>query len=89
MAHLSRSKAPKNWPIKRKETKWISRPRPGAHPLSRSISINLILKKMLKYADTTREVRYIINEKTISIDKKNVSTFHGPVSVEVNYEKVQ
>jgi len=27
---------------------------------------------MLKYADTTREVRYIINEKTISIDKKNV-----------------
>lgn len=72
MAHLSRSKAPKNWPIKRKETKWISRPRPGAHPLSRSISINLILKKMLKYADTTREVRYIINEKTISIDKKNV-----------------
>ncbi len=72
MAHLSRSKAPKNWPIKRKETKWIVRPSPGAHPLSRSISINLILKKMLKYADTTREVRYIINEKTISIDKKNV-----------------
>ena len=43
---------------------------------------------------------YIFNDKSIElgktyyykledIDKKNVSTFHGPVSVEVNYEKVQ
>ena len=73
MAHLARSKAPKSWPIKRKETKWITRPNSGAHPLSRCISINLLLKTILKHADTTREVKYIINNKSIMIDKRTVN----------------
>ncbi len=69
MAHLARSIAPKNWPIKRKETKWITRPISGAHPIERSISANLLLKSMLNYANTTREVRYIINNRSLLIDK--------------------
>lgn len=31
--HLKRIAAPKTWPIKRKEHKWIVRPTPGPHPL--------------------------------------------------------
>ena len=69
MAHLARSRAPRNWPIKRKETKWITRPNPGAHPIDKSISVNLLLKRILNCADTTREIRYIINNRSVLVDK--------------------
>lgn len=76
MAHLSRNKAPKNWPIKRKETKWTTRPKPGAHSLDRCITFNLVIKEMLNYASTTREVRYIFNTKSVLVNKKPVVDSH-------------
>ena len=68
--HLARARTPKNWPIKRKETKWITRVNPGPHSLDRCINLNLLLKEFLKYAKTTREVRRILNQGIILIDKK-------------------
>jgi len=76
MAHLSRSRAPKNWPIKRKETKWTTRPKPGTHSLDRCITFNLVIKEMLNYASTTREVRYILNTKSVLVNKKPVVDSH-------------
>src|SRR3989338_9688333 len=68
--HLARARTPKNWPIKRKETKWITRVNPGPHSLDRCINLNLLLKEFLKYAKTTREVRRILNQGILLIDKK-------------------
>ncbi|HLC57102.1 MAG TPA: 30S ribosomal protein S4e [Candidatus Nanoarchaeia archaeon] len=68
--HLSRARTPNNWPIKRKATKWITRINPGAHPIASAINLNLLLKAFLKYATTSREVRSILNQKIILIDKK-------------------
>ncbi|MBI2106906.1 30S ribosomal protein S4e [Candidatus Woesearchaeota archaeon] len=76
MAHLSRSRAPKNWPIKRKETKWTTRSKPGAHSLDRCITFSLVIKEMLNYASTTREVRYILNNKSVIVNKKPVVDSH-------------
>ena len=76
MAHLSRNKAPKNWPIKRKETKWTTRPKSGAHQIDRCITFNLVVKEMLNYASTTREVRYILNNKSVLVNKKPVVDSH-------------
>jgi len=76
MAHLSRSRAPKNWPIKRKETKWTTRPSPGAHPKDRCITSSLMIKEMLHYASTTREVKYIVSSKSILVNKKPILDFH-------------
>ncbi|HLC63466.1 MAG TPA: 30S ribosomal protein S4e [Candidatus Nanoarchaeia archaeon] len=68
--HLSRASTPKNWPIKRKETKWITRVNPGTHPLERALNLNILLKDYLKYASTSREVRNILNQGIILVDKK-------------------
>lgn len=79
MTHLSRSRAPKNWPIKRKETKWTTRPKPGAHSIDRCITFNLLIKEMLHYASTTREVRYILSKKSVLLNKKPVIDSHTSV----------
>ena len=66
--HLKRLNAPKSWPISRKGTKWVTRQNPGTHDLESSIPINIMLKDMLKYAKTTRDVKRILNNKEILID---------------------
>ncbi|MBU4501796.1 MAG: 30S ribosomal protein S4e, partial [Nanoarchaeota archaeon] len=67
--HLSRLGAPKSWPIQRKGIKWIARPSPGPHTLKNCITLSLAIKNLLKYAKTTKEVKIILNEGKILIDK--------------------
>ncbi|MCD4666379.1 30S ribosomal protein S4e [archaeon] len=68
--HLSRLNAPKSWPIQRKGIKWIIRPNPGAHKLKDCIPLSILLKNILHYAKTTREVKAILNKGEILVDKK-------------------
>ncbi len=81
MAHLSRQEAPKGWRIRRKETKWIARPMPGPHPLNKSITVNYLLKELLHYANTTREVKVILNNKDIIINKVVRKNHKFPVGI--------
>jgi len=66
--HLSRLAAPKSWPIKRKGIKWIARPRTGSHSLDNCITINVILKNILKHANTTREVKNILHDSKVLVN---------------------
>ena len=66
--HLKRLAAPKTWHIKRKGIKFITKPVPGPHSLGKSILLNVLLKEVLKYADTTREVKKILQSNEIKID---------------------
>lgn len=68
--HLSRASTPKNWPIQRKKTKWITRVNPGTHPRDRSINLSLLVKDFLGYARSSREVRRILQQGMILVDKK-------------------
>ena len=79
--HLKRINAPKTWPIERKGTKWISRPQPGSQPLNRTLSINTIIKEMLKIVNTSKEVRAILNKGLIKVDGKVRKNQNFPVSV--------
>ena len=56
--HLKRQKIPKNWPIKRKGTKYLVRPNSN---LTKGIPILIILRDMLKVAQNRREVKRIIH----------------------------
>ena len=73
--HLKAYAAPKSWTIPRKITKWIIRPRAGAHPFERSLPIALLLKQ-LGCGKTTRETKKILNEKAVMIDQKAVKDTH-------------
>lgn len=79
--HLSRLSAPKSWSIQRKGIKWISRPSPGPHGLKNCIPLNLIIKRILKYAKTTKEVKKILNDSKVLVDKRVRKDHKLPVSV--------
>lgn len=67
--HLKRLNAPKSWPIKkRKGIKFITKPLPGPHSLNKSLPLNVLLKDILNYAQTTREVKKILNENKILVN---------------------
>ncbi|MEM3715204.1 MAG: 30S ribosomal protein S4e [Nitrososphaeria archaeon] len=68
--HLKREAAPFYWPILRKEYTWTIRPSPGPHPSKFSIPLLLIVRDMLKYAETYKESKKIIKRGLIKIDSK-------------------
>ncbi len=67
--HLKRIAMPKSWPLPRKETKFINKPR-GPHPLRISLPIVVILRDILKIAHTKKEVKKILQDGLILIDNK-------------------
>ena len=68
--HLSRIAMPVNWPIGRKGSKWIIKPRPGPHSLKYSMPLSLILIKLLKYSKTSKESKQILNKGIIFVNNK-------------------
>jgi len=68
--HLSRLNAPKCWTIKKKQSKWVTRPNPGPHPLKKCIPLSILIKDLLNHAETTKQVKKILNNKDIIVDKK-------------------
>jgi small subunit ribosomal protein S4e len=68
--HLSRLAMPKTWKLKRKKIKWVTRPLPGAHPFDLGMPINILLRDIIKYARTTREVKNILYNQEILVDGK-------------------
>ncbi len=79
--HLKRLNAPRSWPISRKGTKWVTRQNPGAHSLENSVPINIMLKDILKYARTTRDVKKILNSKEVLIDNVARTDIKFPVGI--------
>ncbi|MEK6816005.1 MAG: 30S ribosomal protein S4e [Nanoarchaeota archaeon] len=67
--HLIRLNSPKTWPVKRKGIMFITRPNPGSHSLKTSMPLNLIIKDMLRLAPTTQDVRKILQNKEVLVNK--------------------
>ena len=67
--HLKPIAAPKSWPIKRKEYAFVIKQNPGPHKLEDSMPIGLILK-LLSQVRTSREAKYVINQRKVLINKK-------------------
>ena len=70
--HLKRLAMPRSWPLPRKTTVWIARPRPGAHSLERCIALSVVMRDILEVADTSRETRRIIHNGHVMIDGRIV-----------------
>jgi len=70
--HLKRLVAPRSWKIKRKGITFVTRPNPGMHSKKNSTSINVVLRDMLSYAKTTRDVKVILSKGDILVDGKQI-----------------
>jgi small subunit ribosomal protein S4e len=68
--YLKRKPAPKIWPIHRKEAVWTVMPKPGPHSISRSLPLILIVRDILKFANTAKEAKNIISQEKIMVDGK-------------------
>ena len=79
--HMARLAAPKTWDIQRRGMQFISKSRPGSHSLMHGMPLNVLLKEILKYANTSREVKKILNTSYIKIDGKIRKDFRFPVGI--------
>ena len=79
--HLKRLAAPKTWHIDRKGSKFIVKSAPGPHRLELSLPLGIILKEMMKQANTTREVKKILGSSEIKVDGVSRKDFRFPVGI--------
>ena len=68
-SHLKRLAMPRSWPLPRKTTVWVTRPSPGGHSLERCMPVNLIVRDVLGRAQSAREVRFIVHNELIKVDR--------------------
>jgi small subunit ribosomal protein S4e len=80
-SHLKRIAAPSSWLIGRKEAKYITRPRPGPHSLQSGISLSTALRELVRIARTAKEVKTIVKNKDVFIDKRKRSDEKYPVGL--------
>jgi small subunit ribosomal protein S4e len=66
--HQKRIAAPRSWKIERKVARWTVKPRSGAHPQDRSIPLLLVVRDMLKLADSSREAKQILDEGNVLVN---------------------
>jgi len=70
MAKLKRLAAPAFWKISRKVAKWAVSPRPGPHKKFEALPLQVVVRDILKLAETGKEARTIIKAGEILVDGK-------------------
>lgn len=68
--HLTRLAVPRSWNVPTKTNKYITRPIAGAHSLNMGISLNILVRDLLKLANTAKEVKSILNNEELIINGK-------------------
>jgi small subunit ribosomal protein S4e len=68
--HLKRLAAPKSWAINRKENKWVIKPNPGAHSISMGLPLSMLIRTLLKAANTAKESTRMLYHKEMFVDMK-------------------
>ncbi len=66
--HLKLIAAPKSWPVQRKKHTFITRPMPGPHPHALGVPLSVVLKDMLSYGATRKEIRRVLLENDVLVD---------------------
>ena len=67
--HLKREQSPKNWPIERKGTTYLVRPR---YSIDKGVPILIIIRDMLKLAKDRRETKKALNAKQVLLNNRIV-----------------
>ena len=82
MVHLKRLRAPRSWPLsQRKGIKFIARPMPGPHRFGDSITLNVIIKDILGYANTTKDSKRILNKGIIYVNNNVIKSHKFAVGI--------
>ncbi|MFX1415475.1 MAG: 30S ribosomal protein S4e [Promethearchaeota archaeon] len=66
--HLKRLPAPRHWPIKRKHGKFATKPVAGPHSKEHCLTLAILLREMLGYAENMREIKAILTTGQLLVD---------------------
>jgi len=81
MARLKRLTTPKFWRLKKKKSTWAVAVRPGAHKKFESIPMQILLRDVLKIAETGKEANLILQNKQVLVDGKIIKDHAFPVGL--------
>lgn len=70
MAHLKRYMIPGFWPVRKKENTFSIRPMTGPHPKDNCIPLQIVLRDVLKYAESAKEAKSMLSQGKVLVDKK-------------------
>lgn len=76
---MKRITAPKTWNVKRKTSKFITKPSPGAHTLDRSLAINTFFKELVHLTNTTKETKYVLTNDEVLVNGRRRRDFKAQV----------
>ncbi len=79
--HLKRYSIPKYWKVGKKEKKFVVCPRPGPHKKSECIPLLILIRDVLKIAETAKEAGKIIKSGEVLVDKKPRKDPNYPVGL--------
>jgi small subunit ribosomal protein S4e len=65
---MKRLAMPRSWPLPRKTSIWVTKAAPGAHTLELCMPVVVVIRDILGYAKSAREVRHILHNNLVSID---------------------
>jgi small subunit ribosomal protein S4e len=75
--HMKRISMPKQWPLPRKGTKYITKPLPGKE--SYAIPLLVVLRDMLKIAETRNEIKKIVNQGKVLVGHRVIKELSFPL----------
>jgi small subunit ribosomal protein S4e len=65
---VKRQMAPTFWAIKRKQSQFVVRVKPGPHPKHRAYPLGMVLRDVLRVASTMHEAEGILNAGKVKVD---------------------
>jgi len=71
-SHLKRLVAPKTWPIVRKTTTYITRPKPNGQRIQLTLPAVVLLREMLHLVQTAAQAKKILRTREIKINNTRV-----------------
>jgi small subunit ribosomal protein S4e len=79
--HLKRLRAPRFWKVPKKVKKWVVSPRLGPHKKFECIPLLILVRDILKLAETGKEAKSIIKNGEILVDEKARKDHKYPVGL--------
>lgn len=79
--HLKRHSAPTSWGIKRKATSFVAKPNAGSHKAEYVVPLVVVLRDILRHAETSKEVKLILHNSEVLVNGKRVQEIRFPVGI--------
>ena len=79
--HQKRLSMPKTWNIQRKTHKWAVKASPGPHSGLKSIPLLLVIRDVMKLANSSREAKKILHDGNVLVDGVVRRDYKFPVGV--------